>query len=122
MYRSLCQHASLTEFVYVQPVLILVPESFLIPFLLFAASLRTSELPHVSPGRSVSNAQYGAGNVHSSIHFAVATESNNAVSTSEAPGFIPKDPVQLRFAPGASNPRLVHERSEETVGYDLETA
>jgi hypothetical protein len=108
--------------VYVQPVLILVPESFLIPFLLFAASLRTSELPHFSPGRSVSNAQYRAGNVHGSIHFAVATESNNAVSTSEAPGFIPKDPVQLRFAPGASNPRLVHEKPEEKVGCNLETA
>ncbi|KAI0246162.1 hypothetical protein BJV78DRAFT_193727 [Lactifluus subvellereus] len=97
LYRSLCQHGSLTEYM-------------------------TSELPHVSPGRPIFNTQYRAGNVHSSIHFAAATQSNNTVSTSEALVFIPKDPVQLGFAPGASNPRLVHERSDDKVGYDLETA
>ncbi|KAI0248148.1 hypothetical protein BJV78DRAFT_1156728 [Lactifluus subvellereus] len=89
LYRSLCQHGSLTEYM-------------------------TSELPHSSPGRPISNAQYRAGNVHSSIHFVAATESNSTGSTSEAPGFIPKDPVQLRFAPGASN--LRHEDMEDKVG------
>ncbi|KAI0246157.1 hypothetical protein BJV78DRAFT_1158090 [Lactifluus subvellereus] len=93
LYRSLCQHGSLTEYM-------------------------TSELP----GIPISNTQYGAGNVHSSIHFVAATQSNNTVSTSEAPTFIPKDTVQLRFTPGVSNPRLVHEKSEDKVGYDLETS
>jgi len=97
LYRSLCQHGTLTEYV-------------------------TSELPHFSPGRPISNAQYGTGNVRSSIHFVAATQSTNTVSTSEAPVFIPQDPVQLKFAPGASNPRLVHEKSEDKVGYNLETA
>ncbi|KAI0248152.1 hypothetical protein BJV78DRAFT_839789 [Lactifluus subvellereus] len=97
LYRSLCQQGSLTEYM-------------------------TSELPHFSPGRPISNAQYRAGNVHSSIHFVAATPSNNTVSTSDAPVFIQKDPVQLRFAPVASNPRLVHEKSEDKVGHDLETA
>ncbi|KAI0246154.1 hypothetical protein BJV78DRAFT_192681 [Lactifluus subvellereus] len=90
LYRSLCQHGSLTKYM-------------------------TSELPHFSPGKPISNVQYGAGNVHSSIHFVAATESNNTVSTSEAPVFIPKDTVQLRFEPGASNPRLVHEKSEDKM-------
>jgi len=99
LYRSLCQHGSLTENM-------------------------TSELPHFSPGISISNAQYRAGNVHSSIHFVAVTQSNSAVSTSssEVPVFISKDPIQLGFTPGASNPRLVHEKSEDKVGYDLETA
>ena len=68
--------------------------------------------------------QYRAGNVHSSIHFVAVTQLNNAMSTSssEVPVFIPKDPVRLGFTPGASNPRLVHEKSEDKVGYDLETA
>ncbi|KAI0246167.1 hypothetical protein BJV78DRAFT_194485 [Lactifluus subvellereus] len=97
LYRSLCQHGSLTEYM-------------------------TSELPPSSPGRPISNAQYRAGNIHGSIHCAATSRSNNTVSTSEAPVFIPKDPVQLVFAPGASNPRLVHEKSDDEVGYDLETA
>ncbi|KAI0248167.1 hypothetical protein BJV78DRAFT_842672 [Lactifluus subvellereus] len=98
LYRSLCQHGTLTEYM-------------------------TSELPHFLPGRPISNAQSRPGNVHSSsIHFVATTHSNNIVLTSEAPVFIPRGPIQLRFAPGASNPRLVHEKSEDRVGYDLETA
>jgi len=99
LYRSLCQHASLTEYV-------------------------TSELPHFSSGRPISNAQYKVGNVQSSIHFVTATQSDGTVSTSdsEAPVFIPKDSIQLRFAPGASDPRFVHENMKDQVGYDLETA
>ncbi|KAI0248162.1 hypothetical protein BJV78DRAFT_1285029 [Lactifluus subvellereus] len=95
LYRSLCQHGSLTEYM-------------------------TSELPNFSPGRPISNAQYRAGNVHSPIHVVVATESNSTGSTSEAPGFIPKDPVQLRFATGALNTR--HEDMEDKVGYESATA
>ncbi|KAI0248210.1 hypothetical protein BJV78DRAFT_1284994 [Lactifluus subvellereus] len=97
LYRSLCQHGSLTEYM-------------------------TSGLPHFSPGRPILNAQYRAGNVHSSIHVVVVTESNSAGSTSEAPVIIPEDPVQLRSDPGASNPRPVHEKSEDKARYDLETA
>ncbi|KAI0248207.1 hypothetical protein BJV78DRAFT_835165 [Lactifluus subvellereus] len=97
LYRSLCRHGSLTEYM-------------------------TYELPHFSPGRPISNAQSRPGNVHNSIHFVAATQSNSTGSTSEAPVFIQKDPVQLRFDPGASNPRPVHEKSEDKVGYDLETA
>ncbi|KAI0249136.1 hypothetical protein BJV78DRAFT_725091 [Lactifluus subvellereus] len=96
MYRSLCQHGSLTEYM-------------------------TPELPHFSPGRPIFNAQSRPGSVHTSIHFVAATQSNDTLSTSEAPVLIQKDPVQLRFAPGASNPRLVHEMSEDKIGYDLET-
>ncbi|KAI0255227.1 hypothetical protein BJV78DRAFT_752920 [Lactifluus subvellereus] len=98
LYRSLCQYGSLTEYM-------------------------TFELPHSPPGRpiSTSNAQYRAGNVHSSIRFAAATQSNNTVSTSETPVLIPKDPVQSRFDPGASNPRLAHEKSEDKVGYGLDS-
>ncbi|KAI0248155.1 hypothetical protein BJV78DRAFT_839949 [Lactifluus subvellereus] len=95
LYRSLCQHGSLTEYM-------------------------TSELPHFSPGIPISNAQYRPGNVHSSIHFVAATEPNSTWSTSEAPGFIPKDPVQLRFAPSVSNPR--HEDMEYRVRYESKTA
>jgi hypothetical protein len=73
-------------------------------------------------GRSICNAQYGASYVRSSIHFVAATELNGTGSTSEPPVFIPKDPVHVRFAPGAPNPSFVHEKSEDNVGYDLETA
>ena len=107
---------------YVRLILTLVPESFLIPFLLFVAFRRISDLPHVSPGRPVSDAQYRAGNVHSSIHFVAATRSSETVSTPVAPDIIPKDPVQLMFAPVASNPRLVDDKPEDRVGYGLETA
>ncbi|KAI0248214.1 hypothetical protein BJV78DRAFT_1355083 [Lactifluus subvellereus] len=74
--------------------------------------------------RPISNAQSRSrpGNVHNSIHFVAATQSNSTGSTSEAPVFIPKDPIQLSFDPGASNPRLVHEKPENKIGYDLETA
>ncbi|KAI0246165.1 hypothetical protein BJV78DRAFT_193965 [Lactifluus subvellereus] len=97
LYRSLCQHASLTEYV-------------------------TSGLPPFSSGRPISDPQYRRGNVHSTIHFVTATQSDGTGSTSdsEAPVFIPKDPVHLTFAPGASNPRLVHGNTEDKVGYDLE--
>ncbi|KAI0250082.1 hypothetical protein BJV78DRAFT_619955 [Lactifluus subvellereus] len=88
LYRSLCQHGSLTEHM-------------------------TPELPHFSPGSPISNAQSRPGNVHSSIYFVAATQSNSTGSTSEASAFTPKDPVQLKFAPGAPNPRLVHEKSED---------
>ncbi|KAI0245775.1 hypothetical protein BJV78DRAFT_250237 [Lactifluus subvellereus] len=97
LYRSLCQHGSLTEYM-------------------------TSELPHFSPERPISNAQYRAGNVHSSIHFAAAAQSNNTVSTSEAPVFIPKRPRTIEIRSRDINPRLMHEKSEDEVGYDSETA
>ncbi|KAI0248144.1 hypothetical protein BJV78DRAFT_1239300 [Lactifluus subvellereus] len=118
LYRSLCQHGSLTEYMYVQLVPMMTPELFLKGH--FVSSSRTSELPHFLQGRPISNTQHRAGNVHCSIHFVVATESSSTASTSDAPGFIPKDPVQLRFAPSASNPR--HDDMEDKVGYGLETA
>jgi len=97
LYRHLCQYGSITENV-------------------------TSELPSFSPGRPILNAQYRAGNVHSSVHFLAATQSDGTGSTpdSEAPAFIPKDPIHLRSAPDAPNPQ--HKDTEDKVGYELETA
>ena len=76
-------------------------------------------MPSFSPGGSICNAQYGASTVYNSTHFAAATKSNGTGSTSEVPVFIPKDPVQVRFAPSASGPW--HENMEDKVGDELET-
>ncbi|KAI0246168.1 hypothetical protein BJV78DRAFT_194666 [Lactifluus subvellereus] len=97
LHRSLCQRGSLTEYV-------------------------ASELPPFPLGRPISNVQYRAANVHSSIHFAAAAQSNGIVSTSESPVFVPKDPIQLRFVSGRSSPKLVHGNTKDKVEYNLETA
>ncbi|KAI0248178.1 hypothetical protein BJV78DRAFT_832257 [Lactifluus subvellereus] len=65
MYRSLCQHGCLTDFVSFEP-------------------------PRVSPGTSTSNPQYRSA-THGPIHFAVATQSSGTATTSDAPVFMPAD-------------------------------
>jgi hypothetical protein len=109
MHRSLSQYGTLTENAYVRQVLTLEIVMCLIAirFLLFVAFSRTSELPHVSLGRPISNVQSRVINVRSSIHLAAAAQSNRTLTTSEAPVFMQEDHVP-ETVPSVLNHKLTH--------------
>jgi hypothetical protein len=68
----------------------------------------------------MSSPQYGAASVYGPIHFAVATQSNGTVMTSDTHiNFPPRDDIQLDFVHGESSPALVPENTKQKVGYDM---
>jgi len=94
MYRSLCRHGSLTEYV-------------------------SSEPPQFSLVVPMSNPQRRSTSVYGRMHFAAATQLNGTGTTLDTPVFLPTDHIQLEFIPGASDPGLVHENTKGKAGYEM---
>jgi len=96
MYRSLCQHGSLTEYT-------------------------SSNVPQLLP--TSNNPQYKSTSVYGPIHFAAATTTNSSGTgtTSDTRVFVQTDHIQLDLVPSTSesNPALVHDNTKNKNSHEM---
>src|SRR6266851_5647327 len=121
MYRSLSDHGSLTEYVYVLPLLtadrriVLIQPPTSLRCISFPPWFRSSDPRQFSSKASNHAVQCRGANIPGAMHFASATLSEGTGTTYESPVFLPADPIHMEFVRGGSISSLPRVITKEKV-------